>query len=144
MSASTLRILIALFLIAHGLVHYSLTTVPVPAPGALRTPFFPSWWRTDVDSNWLASLIGLPDNLVRTFGWLLWVALLVAFALGGLGLIGVPGLNSIWQTLLIFGSVISLILLAFYWHPWLVLGVLINLVVMVCIWRQLPAFLFQR
>lgn len=144
MSASTLRILIALLLIAHGLVHYSLTTVPVPAPGALRTPFFPSWWRADVDSNWLASRIGLPDTLVRTCGWLLWVALLIGFTLGGLGLIGVPGLNSIWQALLIFGSVASLLLLAFYWHAWLVLGVLINIVVMVSIWRQLPAFFFQK
>jgi hypothetical protein len=40
LSPSTLRILIAVFLIAHGLVHYSLTTVPIPASGALRTPFF--------------------------------------------------------------------------------------------------------
>lgn len=144
MSASTLRVLIALILVTHGLIHFSLTTVPTPEPGALRTPFWPSWWRTDIDSHWLASQMGLPATLVRTFGWLLWIAVVIGFTLGGLGLVGAPGLNTIWQALLIVGSIASLILLAFYWHPWLIMGAVINLLVVVFIWQQLPTFLFQE
>ncbi|CAG1013816.1 hypothetical protein ANAEL_04810 [Anaerolineales bacterium] len=42
MNISTLRILFAIFLIAHGLMTMSLATVPVLAQGALRTPYFPA------------------------------------------------------------------------------------------------------
>jgi hypothetical protein len=49
MSPTTFRILIALFLIAHGLVHAVLAAVPVPEAGKPRTPFFPTWWRSAVD-----------------------------------------------------------------------------------------------
>lgn len=38
-----IRLVIALFLIAHELVHFILTVVPVAAPGAARTPFWPAF-----------------------------------------------------------------------------------------------------
>ena len=142
MSAPTLRILIAFFLIAHGWMHYSLTTVPVPAPGALRTPFWPSWWRDAVDAKWLASQMGLSTGLVRTAGWILWLATVVGFTLAGLGLSGLPGFQAIWQAAAVFGAVASLLLLGFYWHPWLVLGVVINAAVLVSLWQQWPSALF--
>lgn len=130
MSPSTLRILFALFLIAHGAITMSLATVPVPAPGALRTPYMPAWWRADTDSDWPASRQGLSPSLVRTAGWVLWLAVLVLFAAAGIGLLGLPGLNIFWQPLVTAGAVVSLILLVLYWHPWLVLGVLINAVLL--------------
>jgi hypothetical protein len=142
MSASTLRLLIALFLIFHGLVHYSLTNVPLPEPGKVHTPFWPSWWRDAVDPAWLVSKVGLPSGVVRTLGWLLWAAVVVVFALAGLGMIGIPVLNSAWQMMAVSGAVISLVLLALYWHPWLVMGVAINLAVLVSVWQQWPIALF--
>jgi hypothetical protein len=142
MSAFTLRLLIALFLIFHGLVHYSLATVPLPEPGKVHTPFWPSWWRDAVDPAWLASRIGLPAGAVRTMGWLLWAAVVVVFALAGLGMMGVPVLNWAWQMMAVFGAVISLVLLALYWHPWLVMGVAINLAVLASVWQQWPTILF--
>jgi hypothetical protein len=142
MSASTLRLLLALFLIFHGLVHYSLTTVPLPETGKVHTPFWPSWWRDAVDPAWLASRIGLPNGVVRTLGWLLWAAVVVVFALAGLGMMGIPVLNSAWQMMAVFGALISLVLLALYWHPWLVMGVAINLAVLASVWQQWPTVLF--
>lgn len=142
MSTTMVRILIALFLIAHGWVHYSLTRVPVPASGALHTPYFPGWWRPDTDSSWLASRMGLSPEVVRTVGWILWMATLIGFVLAGLGLVGVPGLKMIWQATAIFGAVASLLLLTFYGHPWLVMGVLTDIAVLVGIWRHIPAVLF--
>ena len=126
MNPLTVRILFAFFLIAHGLVPVSLTNVPVPAPGALRTPYLPSWWRTNIDSVWPASRIGLPPEVVQTAGWLLWLSWAVLLAAAGAGLLGFPGLGVLWQTLASAGAVLSLILLVFYWHPWLILGLLIN------------------
>lgn len=127
MELSTLRILFAIFLIAHGLMTMSLATVPVPAQGALRTPYFPAWWRANVDDAWPAIRMGLNPSLVRTAGWLFWLVILVLFVAAGLGLLGLPGLMGIWQMLALIAALISLILLAFYWHPWLVVGVLLNI-----------------
>ena len=142
MSTSTLRLLIALFLILHGLIHYSLATVPLPEPGKVHTPFWPSWWRDAVDPGWLASRVGLPSGVVRALGWLLWAAVVAVFALAGLGMIGIPVLNFAWQMMAVLGAVISLVLLALYWHPWLVMGVVINLAVLASVWQQWPIALF--
>jgi hypothetical protein len=142
MSALIFRIIFALFLIAHGLIHVSLSTVPLPAPGALQTPFWPGWWRDATDPHWLASRLNLPSEIVLTAGWVLWVAVVVGFSLSGIGLLGLPGLNTIWQGTAIFGAAASLVLLAFYWHPWLVIGVVIDVAMLASIWQQWPVTLF--
>ena len=80
-----------------------------------------------MDSTWPASRLGLNSTLVRTVGWVLWLAALVLFVAAGLGLIGLAGLNAIWQSLAAFGAVFSLVLLVLYWHPWLVAGVVVNI-----------------
>ena len=144
MSPTTLRILIALFLIAHGLVHYSLATVPLPAKGALRTPFFPSWWRTAVDPLWPIMRMGVPPEDARRNGWALWVMQLICFVLAGLGLLGVPGLSTLWGGLAVFGAASSLTLLGLFWHPWLVLGILIDLAILAGYILSWPPFLFTQ
>ncbi len=143
MNANTLRIFIAIFLIAHGLIHYSLTYVPVPKPGELRTPFWPSWSRTDTDPAWLVSKMGISNNVVRGVGSALWLLTVAGFSLAGLGLLGVPGLNQLWQGSAFLGAAASLLLLAFYWHPWLVAGVLINLAVFAGLALHWPKSLFS-
>lgn len=126
MNPTTLRLILGIFLVAHGFMTMSLATVPVPVQGSIHTPYFPAWWRPNIDDTWPASRMGLPGGIIRTVGSILWLAALVCFASAGAGLLGLPGLNSLWQLFASAGAVISLILLAFYWHPWLVLGVLIN------------------
>ena len=138
MSPSTLKILIAVFLIAHGLVHYSLTAVPVPAPGKLRTPFWPSWRRNDVDPLWLASKLGWTLPVVRAFGWILLVLTVAGFVVAGLALILFPAQAAVWQTAAGIGAAASLILLVFYWHPWLVAGVVIDLAVVAALALRWP------
>lgn len=126
MNPNTIRIIFGIFLIAHGLMTMSLSTVPVPAPGTLHTPFLPTWWRNDVDPSWPVSKIGLPEIIVRTTGWCLWLVILVLFFFAGLGVLGLPGLSSVWQPIAVIAASLSLILLLFYWHPWLVMGVVLN------------------
>ena len=104
MNSNTFRIIFAIFLIAHGLVTMSLATVPAPQPGALRTPFFPAWWNANVDAKWPASNLGLSEVVVRTAGWILWLAALIGFVLAGVGLLGVPGLHGIWREFIDCGS----------------------------------------
>ncbi len=138
-----LRFGFAAFLIAHGLVHYSLTTVPVPAPGALHTPFWPAWWRKAIDPTWPAARLSLPPAVVRLLGSALWVGVLAGFALAGLGVLGLPALNAAWPVLTVVAAVLSLILLVFYWHPWLVIGVLLNLGLLAAVWAHWPPALFS-
>jgi hypothetical protein len=144
MSPATLRLLSGIFLIAHGWIHYSLTTVPVPAPGALRTPFWPAWWRPNIDPLWIASQLGLPASTVQWVGSLLWIVTLVGFVLSGLVLILFPSQAALWQVSAVVGAVASLLLLVFFWHPWLVLGVAINLAVFASLALQWPQALFVK
>ena len=143
MSATTLRILFCLFLVAHGWVHMSLAQVPVPQPGALRTPFFPAWWRAAVDPAWPASRLGMPANLTQTMGWVLWLVVTVGFAIAGLGLLGLPGVNAIWPAAAVGSSVVSILLLALYWHPWFVMGPTLDLIILAAIYFHWPVALFQ-
>jgi len=135
-----MRISLAVLLIAHGWVHASLSWVPLPAANGPRTPFWPSWWRAAVDPTWPISRLGLTAPLARGLGWALWLASLLGFTAAGLGLLGVPGLNSLWQILTAVSAGLSLAMLVLYWHPWLVVGVLLDLVLLAAVvWPRWPA-----
>lgn len=127
MNPTTVRIILVIFFIAHGYIHMSLAQVPPPQPNALRTPFFPSWWRNAVDPAWPISRLGLSEQVTRTAGWVLWLLATAAFALAGLALLVAPAQAALWQIPAGAGSVVSIVLLALFWHPWLPVGVLLDL-----------------
>jgi hypothetical protein len=131
MNSTTLRLLIGIFLVVHGFMTMSLATVPVPAQGSIHTPYFPAWWRPNIDGTWPASRLGLPDGMIRIVGSILCLTALIGFAFAGAGLLGLPGLNSLWQIFAAAGAFNSLILLALYWHPWLFIGLLLNISILV-------------
>jgi hypothetical protein len=143
MSPTTLRILIALFLIAHALVHVTLTFVPLPVPGKPRTPFFPSWWRDAVDPLWPVMRLHMEPERTVSIGWGLWIVQLICFVLAGLGLLGVPVLSVFWRGLALYGAASSMIFLVLYWHPWLVVGVIIDLAIIAGYIMSWPASLFS-
>jgi hypothetical protein len=143
MNPATLRILFILFLAAHGWIHMSLAQVPVPQPGALRTPFFPAWWRDSVDPAWPASKLGLPSQVSRTLGWVLWVLVTGGFVLAAAALLFAPGQPALWQGFTAGASLLSIVLLALYWHPWLPVGVLIDLALLAVIYLRWPVIQFS-
>lgn len=142
MNTNLIRTLIAVFLVAHAYIHVSLTYVPLPKPGELRTPFWPSWWRDAVDPAWLASRLGLSNGMERGLGSALWLLTAAGFTLTGLGLLFFPRLSQLWGAGAILGSAASLLLLLFYFHPWLVIGAAIDLAVIAGLSLQWPKFLF--
>lgn len=144
MNPTILRILFVLFLLAHGWVHMSLTQVPLPQPGALRTPFMPAWWRDAVDPAWPISQLGLSSTATRMLGWVLLVLIAAIYVLAGAALLLAPTQTALWQGFCAGASVLSLILLALYWHPWLPLGVLIDLALLSAIFLRWPALPFTR
>lgn len=115
-----MAILVALFLVGHGLIHFSYLT---PAPP--RSADGPQW-PFELTRSWLVTGLHLDPDVVRAVGVALasgTVALLVAAGLCAAGWL-VP--SSWWATLVISGSMSSILTLALFFHPWLILGFAID------------------
>ncbi len=130
-----LKIALAIFLIAHGLVHAGLAAAPNPAdPNAKPLAFF-----TAAERSWLLPRLGMGETAVHWVGVTLVALSTLGFVLAGLGIFGVAGLSTIWQTVAIISAMPSLLLLILFWHPWLPVGVLIDMVVLIALlWVKRP------
>ncbi|HEX6207033.1 MAG TPA: hypothetical protein VF058_01615 [Actinomycetota bacterium] len=117
--ATRFRVILGLFLIAHGLVHV-LYVVPEPAQkaGGLEWPFH-------LDRSW--ALPGLGEGTVRAIGLLLMIATIAGFALAGIAVLANLGW---WTGASIAAAAASTALLGLYFHPLLVLGLAINVFVL--------------
>lgn len=129
------KILFGLFLIAHGLVHAGLAAAPIPNdPESKPGAFF-----TAPARSWLLPQLGLGASAIQWFGIILVVLATAGFVLAGLGVLGVPGLNTIWRTVAVISSCLSLLLLILFWHPWLIVGVLIDIGLLIALlWAKWP------
>ena len=124
-----LKIALAIFLIAHGLVHAILAVAPNPAdPNARPGAFF-----TTVERSWLLPRLGLNSVAIRWVGIILVALSTLGFVLAGLGIFGITGLVTIWRMVAIFSAGISLFLLILFWHPWLPVGVLIDIAILIAL-----------
>ena len=130
-----IKIALAIFLIAHGLVHAILAAAPNPSdPDAKPGAFF-----TALERSWLLPRLGLNASTAQWIGILLVALVTLGFILAGLGLFGVPGINAVWRTAAIISTALSLLLLILFWHPWLVVGVLIDIGILVALlWADWP------
>ena len=129
-----MRIALALFIIAHGLVHAGLAAAPNPAdPDAKAGAFF-----TAAERSWLLPKLGFKDSAILWIGIVLVALSTLGFVLTGLGIFGVAGLSAIWRTLALLSACLSLLLLITFWHRWLPVGVLIDLGVLVGFWAGWP------
>ncbi len=129
------KIILALFIMAHGLVHAALAIAPDPTdPNVKLGAFF-----TSKERSWLLSQMGMGETAVQWIGLLLVVLSAAGFVLAGLGLFGVLGLSIVWRIVAVVSACISLLLLILFWHPWLPIGVLINVAVLVTLlWAKWP------
>ena len=130
-----LKIVLGIFLIAHGLVHTILSIAPNPAdPDAKPGAFF-----TASERSWLLHPLGLNATAIQWIGIILVALSTLGFVLAGLGIFGVTGLSAIWRTVAIVSSFVSLLLLILFWHPWLPVGVLIDVAILLSIiWAKWP------
>ena len=125
-----IRVLLAVFLIVHGLIHGAIYAIPKAADE--KAPFDPG-------HSWALASLGVAVRPARltatTLAWL--CAGLFALA-GVLLLAGVGG----WTATAVAAVVIALVLKVGYFHPWLSLGVLLDLGVLAAIATQWPASLY--
>lgn len=110
--AGLIRIMAGALLIAHGLVHL-LYLAP------------------DVDEFSLERSWFLPADVRRAVAVVLMTTTVIAFALVGVAVWGVPGLSGLWPTLMIIASALSMGLLVVFWHNRLVFGVAIDVALIV-------------
>jgi hypothetical protein len=117
-----LKTALALFIIAHGLVHAILAIAPNPTdPNAKPGAFFSA-----AERSWLLSQLWMDAPTIRRIGFLLVGLSTLGFVLTGLGIFGIAGLSILWRTVAIISAGISLLLLITFWHRWLPIGVLID------------------
>ena len=110
MSASTLRIIIPLVLILHGIGHVMGI---LTATGIIKT----ETWHSQ---SWL--LTGpLGDSTARIIALILWVITLLGFLAAGAGAFGWSVTSGSWRTIAVVSAVISLAALALYWNAFAVL-----------------------
>jgi hypothetical protein len=105
------RVLVGVGLLGHGLLH---VLYALPAPDDPDYPF-------TFDGSWL-----VPDSARRVVGLVLVVVTVLAFSALALTVWSAGGLDSVWKSPTIFGSVASLAVLVAFWHPWVVVGVVID------------------
>jgi hypothetical protein len=125
----------ALLLIAHGLVHASLNSVPYGP----STPFWPSFWRAEAGHSWLLQGLGLGAEPNRIIGGLLLVIATLGFVLAGLALAGWLVPHTWWPMLGLVSAAASLLLFLLFPHPWLVVGLALSAGTVWAIWARWPA-----
>lgn len=119
-----LKLLVAAFLVAHGLIHASYVT---PAPP--RTAAGPEW-PFEMGRSWLVTGFGLDAGPVRLIGTVLIAVTVAAFVLAALSTVGVLVPSAWWPAFVIVGALASVAQLAVFFHPWLILGLAIDAVLL--------------
>ena len=127
-----LRVVVGLFLIAHGLVHL-LYFAPPPEDDP-RYPFVP-------EDRWFAKALGLRPSAAKAVVGTLAVVSALAFVVSGIALFASAEL---WQPAAVVGSAVSLVLFVLFFHRWLVFGIAIDVAIIgsVLSWH-VPASLFE-
>lgn len=122
-------LIIAFFLVAHGLIHASFVSPRPPArEGGPAWPFA-------LDRSRILGRANIPGSAARRIGLILLAAVLAGFIAAALALLGlVPA--SLFAVGVVLGSLASLAMLVLFFHPWLTLGIVIDVVLL---WAVLVA-----
>lgn len=134
MSPTTLRIIIGLVLLVHGIGHV-MAFLP-----ALNITSTDNWHHR----SWLLTpLIG--DTASRVISIILFGAALLGFIAAGLGLFSWLVPHDLWRSLAVYSAVISLAALALFWNsfasffPNKIGAIAVNIAVLVCLlWLNRP------
>jgi hypothetical protein len=119
-----MKIVLALFLAAHGMLHASYLS---PAPP--RTAGGPEW-PFELTRSWLVTGLQLDPGVVRALGTGLVTLTVVLMLLAGLATAGWVIPQGWWPGLTVAAAVASLATLLLFFHPWIVIGIAIDLVLL--------------
>jgi hypothetical protein len=137
MSGTTLRILITLVLLVHGVGHVMGT---MPALGLLddERRSGQGWLKNWSSRSWLLTDL-LGDTAARVVCVILYGAALIGFLGAALGLAGWLVPHDWWRTLVVVSAGISLVAIALYWNALILLfphkvgALAVNVATLVCL-----------
>jgi hypothetical protein len=109
------RLLLAGFLIAHGLIHPAIYAFPKDPDKSV--PFDPS-------HSWAFAAAHVAERRARTFS--VRVSWLTALLFAGAG-IALLVHSSLWVSIAVGAAALGLLGKGLFFHPWLILGVLIDI-----------------
>lgn len=139
MSDSTLRILLAVVLIFHGIGH---------GLGILSTIGIKLSRTQSSDSVILRNFLG--EKTIRTVAFCIWVIVILCYIYAGTGLLGLGLSEGYWQPAAIFASILSILGLIFYWNAFPLLfphkigAVAVDIGTIVClVWLKWPSSLIK-
>jgi hypothetical protein len=122
-----LQILIGIFLILHGMVHWVYAAPQEKEPDANK-PF------GVLTGRWLVKKAGLNQSVALKLGIALMILATVGFAVSGIALLCSQGW---WSISAIPTAAVSLAFLALYWDRWMFGGALLNIgiIVLALLWE---------
>jgi len=110
------RVLIGVFLIIHGLIHWIYAAPQPNVAGAEIWSF--------LTQRWLVTRAGLDQAIAFKLGIALISLITIGFAASGIGLLIS---QEWWRVAAIASSALSFILLALFWHNWMIAGPILNI-----------------
>ncbi len=119
-----MKILIALLLIAHGLITAGFSMgcfkpgAPVANPAWLRS------WPTAMGQSWLLAKLGWSYSPVTILCGILFLASGAALVGAGLGLLGVAIPSALVPMLALVGAGLCFFMLVLYLHPFYLIGII--------------------
>ncbi len=122
-------LLVAAFLLAHGLMHASFVSPRPPA-----TAGGPQW-PLDLAHSWALTPLGIDESGTRAIGLALLAIIVGGFGIAALATVGIAP-SSAFVGGIVAGAGGSVAMLALFFHPWLVLGVVIDVALL---WATLVA-----
>ena len=123
-------LLVAAFLIVHGLLHPGVWTAP-QQPGA-QAPFVPG-------HSWALTAARVPPATAGALALALAWYTAVVYAIAGVGVLAGTGW---WPTAALVAASSGLLLKAVWFDPWLALGVLLDVGVIVAVACTWPASVY--
>src|SRR5687768_13640699 len=114
------KLLLAGFLAAHGLIHASFLS-PAPPASAGGPP-----WPFDMAKSWLVTHAGVDAGLVTLIGTALVGLTVIGFGLSALAAAGWLVPAELWRPVVVASVAASALLLTLFFHPFLLLGFVID------------------
>lgn len=130
-------VVVGVVLVVHGLITtmIGVGTVTNPNAPAMPSPSLFSWWPGPFGRSWLIDALHLGAG-ATVLGGVLWLVAGLALFAGGLGWLGVPGVEAVRYQLLLGGALLGLVALAVYFHPIYLIGIAINIAILVGVWSR--------
>ncbi|MBN1368623.1 MAG: hypothetical protein JW954_00115 [Dehalococcoidaceae bacterium] len=112
------KLILGIFFIVHGLIHW-IYVAPEPNTAGARMWSF-------LTGRWIVTRGILEEHTAMVIGIVLISVITLGFAISGIGLLTS---QEWWRVTAIASAVVSLVLVSLFWHNWMIAGPILNAVI---------------